>query len=381
MKIQDALDKNVLATGIFVDLAKAFDTISHHLLVRKLKKTGLHEDSIRWLKSYLEERYQYTQVNGLDSDLEPIKYGVPQGSILGPLLFIMFINDIQELKLHGTITLFADDTSLFYFGKDLQLLKAQMEEDLCTLIGWLRKSQLFINLQKTVYMIFCKPSQRSEIDLNIKIGEKSINRVDCVKFLGLIIDETLSWEHHIHHIAKKIGSISGVLYRLRNILSKDALKTIYYGLIQSNLTYMSLIWGTATCSRLNPLQRLQNRIVKQIFGLDFRYPSRNLYIDLQLMPIRSLVNQSATTFAYLILNKRRISQSTFHQNFEFHSHNTRNQDKLRPAISSSTRYGLLSIKNHCIHVYNSLPDVIRKEDDTMKFKRKLKNLLLQDPLL
>lgn len=381
IKLQDSLDKNMVATGVFVDLAKAFDTISHPLLIYKLRKAGIHEDIVLWLKSYLEERYQYTDVNGIESDQLLINFGVPQGSILGPLLFIMFINDIQELKLHGSITLFADDTSLFYFGNDLKLLEIQMEEDLNTLTDWLRKSQLFMNLSKTVYMIFSKPSKRSDAELNIKIGKEKINRVDNVKFLGLVIDETLKWEHHINYITKKIGSLSGVLYRLRSILPKDNLKSIYYGLIQSNLAYMSLIWGTATNTRLNPLQRLQNRIIKQIFGLDFRHPSRSLYSDLQLLTIRSLTSQAAATFAYLVTNNKRISQSVFQQSYQIHNYNTRNQDKLRPTPSNSTRYGLLALNNYCIHIFNSLPDDIRKEGDTKKFKIKLKNYLLLNPLL
>ncbi|KAE8738427.1 hypothetical protein FOCC_FOCC016091 [Frankliniella occidentalis] len=230
-------------------------------------------------------------------------------------------------------------------------------------------------------MIFSKPSQKSDIDLEIQIDGEKIDRVDHTKFLGLIIDETLCWEHHISSIIKKISSIGGVLYRLRNILHKEALKSIYYGLIQSNLSYMSLIWGTATNSRLNPLQIVQNRIIKQIFGLHYRHHSLDLYSSLDIMPIRNLINQSSATFAYRIINKKRNSQTKFHFNHEFHSHNTRNNDKLRPSISNSTRYGLLSVKSSSIQNYNNLPEDTRTETKTSKFKTKLKKLMLQKPLL
>ncbi|KAK3925041.1 Beta-glucosidase 31 [Frankliniella fusca] len=232
-----------------------------------------------------------------------------------------------------------------------------MEDDFQSLSAWLSKNQLFMNYKKTTYMIFTKPSQRNNIDLELKINNEKILRVSSTKFLGLIIDETLCWKQHITSIMKKIGSIGGVVFRLRNILNKGALKSIYYGLVQSNLSYTSLIWGTATNSRLNPLQRLQNRTVKQIFGLHYRHPSLDLYTSLGIMPIRNLISQSASTFAYLITNKnKRNSQTKFKYNHEFHSHNTRNNSKLRPTVSNSTRYGLQAVRNNCIQNFNSLPE-------------------------
>ncbi|KAE8747081.1 hypothetical protein FOCC_FOCC006219 [Frankliniella occidentalis] len=381
IKIQDTLDQNMTSTGICIDLAKAFDTVSHPLLLSKLKRSGLHSNIIEWFSSYLEDRYQYTQVNGVDSGFQKIKYGVPQGSILGPLLFIIFINDINLLKLHGSITLFADDTSLFYFGNDLNILKKQMEDDLHVLSAWLKKNQLFMNYKKTTYMIFNKPSKINSTELRLEINNEEISRVKNATFLGLIIDETLSWDKHINSIIKKIGSLSGVLYRLRNILNKEALKSVYYGLVQSNLTYMSLIWGTATNTRINPLQRLQNRVIKQIFGFHHRHPSIDLYSGLNIMPIRNLINQSSATFAYLVINQKRISQTKFNHNYEVHSYSTRNNDKLRPNISNLTRYGTLAVKSNCVRINNSLPESVRKENKTNKFKTELKKVMLQNPLL
>lgn len=205
VKIQNTLDANLLSAGLFIDLAKAFDTVSHKLLLKKLENLGFQNNALKWMESYLEGRKQYVEFENDCSSLEETPCGVPQGSILGPLLFIIFINDLMVLKLKGEITLFADDTNLFYFGQTDEEILTEMEEDMEVLMDWMESNGLFINLEKTQFMIFKKPATRTSNLTAFTFRDYTIQRTDAAIFLGLLIDENLVWDKHIGNICKKIA--------------------------------------------------------------------------------------------------------------------------------------------------------------------------------
>ena len=156
-KIQTNLDKGSLSCGVFVDLQKAFDTVDHSILVRKLSHYGIKGTALKWFKSYLTNRTQFVQVNNVSSDTNPIKYGVPQGSVLGPILFIMFINDLHHAIPNSTVHHFADDTNLLLSNKSLKKLTQNINHDLTCLCEWLRSNKVALNVDKTEAIIFKKP--------------------------------------------------------------------------------------------------------------------------------------------------------------------------------------------------------------------------------
>jgi retron-type reverse transcriptase len=175
IKIQETLDERRFAAGLFIDLAKAFDTVHHGILINKLSRAGIKGRALDWFISYLSNRYHYVELNGIKSRRRLIKFGVPQGSILGPLLFIIFINDITELNLRGMISLFADDTSIFYFGSNPDRLIEDMNWDLSQLNEWLIRNKLIINIKKTNYIIFSKMNTGFILSSSTKSGLSKIS--------------------------------------------------------------------------------------------------------------------------------------------------------------------------------------------------------------
>lgn len=191
-KISTSIENSEFAVGVFIDLSKAFDTIDHSLLLNKLERYGVRGLALAWLQSYLSDRNQYVHVNNINSMEAKITHGVPQGSVLGPKLFIMYINEISEVLNKSQCILFADDTSLYCSGKDPELLLNTVETELKILKKWFDVNKLSINLHKTKYIVFGNKVVNKPC--RIKIGEVEIERVFVTKFLGINIDDKLNWK-------------------------------------------------------------------------------------------------------------------------------------------------------------------------------------------
>ena len=202
-KISNNIDIKKHSTGIFLDLSKAFDTIDHQNLLRKLQRYGVRGIACDWFKSYLENRVQYVSYNTKDSDYMKIMCGVPQGSILGPLLFILYINDIVKVSTVLNPVLFADDTSLFHAHTDFDTLIEEINEELQKITTWFHTNKLSLN-----FIIFLpKGKQCNTENLKININGNEIKRVNFTKFLGIYIDEHLSWAQHIELYQKKLHAM------------------------------------------------------------------------------------------------------------------------------------------------------------------------------
>lgn len=206
-KLQNALDdpKRKIASGIFIDLQKAFDSIPHTILLEKLFKYGIRGVTLNIFESYLKNRKQFTALNNAKSDALNVTYGTPQGSNLGPLLFLLYINDIFDLPLKGSIILFADDAVIYYSGYNINEMYANMQHDLNILFDWLYDNVLSINIKKTKYMVFHSDSKKVVLDnLGLHINNVEIDRVENIKYLGLNLQSNLKWNTHVHAISKKL---------------------------------------------------------------------------------------------------------------------------------------------------------------------------------
>ena len=231
---------------MFIDLSKAFDTLSHDILLRKLHKYGIRDTPLKWFKSYLEERTMRVKVNSTNEPLAhstyyPLTYGTPQGSCLGPILFLVFINDLHHSVVHGISLLFADDTTLLHSHKNLRYLKWAVEDDLNRLMDWFKANKLTLNLDKTVCILFSNQSKTQDITLNI--GTYKLQSSDIVKFLGVWIDKKLTWNKHTSTLIVKLKQNLHLLKMSNKFLTKETKKLIYYAHIYSHLTYGILIWG------------------------------------------------------------------------------------------------------------------------------------------
>ena len=202
-----SIENNHKTLSVFLDLSKAFDTIDHSILLQKLEHYGIRGLALDWFRSYISDRKQFVSYNNKDSDIMNMNCGVPQGSVLGPLLFIIYTNDVPHCLAHNKAIIFADDTTLFSSGNCVQELFNNMKTDLLELIDWFRANKLSLNLSKTNYVLFRKSTDNTKIenDLSLKIGDETITRASTVKFLGLHIDEHLTWSHHFKNVQNNLN--------------------------------------------------------------------------------------------------------------------------------------------------------------------------------
>ena len=263
-KITSAIDEKKYTVGIFLDLSKAFDTVNHDILFDKLSFYGIRGLPLDWLKNYFLNRFQYVDYNGSSSFYNTIKCGVPQGSILGPLLFLIYINDICNALEFLEFILFADDTNLFLSHDDLSYLNTIINLELDKLSIWLQTNKLSVNTNKSNYIVFKSRQGRQPLDLNLEINKCSLNQVSEVVFLGVVLDEHLSWKSHISHLAWKISKSIGIIFKSNSCLPRFSLRLLYYSLVYPYLQYCVTVWGSTYPSNLNRIILLQKRVVRCI---------------------------------------------------------------------------------------------------------------------
>ena len=204
-KISCALERGDFVLGLFLDFSKAFDTVNHSILLQKLEFYGVRGLALNWFQSYLYDRSQYVEYNNVKSSNLPVSCGVPQGSILGPLLFILYINDLPNISSKFFSIFFADDSSLFLSGEDYNDLLSQMNVEITSVVEWLNVNKLSLNLKKTHFILFKPKKKTVTLQNELVISGVKIARTNCTKFLGVYVDESLIWNHHLSYIKGKIA--------------------------------------------------------------------------------------------------------------------------------------------------------------------------------
>ena len=233
--IKSFLDNNFFVCGIFIDLKKAFDTVDHKILTDKLLHYGIRGNANEWIKSFLENRKQFVSINGFESELKSVKCGVPQGSTLGPLLFLIYVNDLYQSFKKNIIHHFADDTNLIYASKKIATLENDMNYELKILVEWLFANKLTLNIAKTKLLMFQHPHKQIP-NFSIKLNKVKLNLSNSVKYLGIVIDNKLSWNQQIRKIATKLNRANGILSKIRHYVSKETCISVYYSLFFHTLS-------------------------------------------------------------------------------------------------------------------------------------------------
>ena len=250
------------AVGIFLDLRKAFDTVDTPILLKKLQKYGIRQKSLDIISSYLFGRKQCVKINGLLSSYRDVCIGVPQGSILGPILFILYINDLPKISPKMTCLLYADDTAIVVKEKSVELLQNTVNEIMPMLSKWFSANYLSLNVAKTFAQHYSISSP--EFTIKICINGAEITEKEEVKYLGVVIDKSLKFSHHIRHTANIISRNIGIISRIRHYIDEKTTLLLYNTMVLPHLNYCCLIWGVNYASQLQRLTVLQKRAVRLI---------------------------------------------------------------------------------------------------------------------
>ena len=299
--ISKALDQGEHVIGIFLDIKKAFDTVDTNILLLKLHHYGFRGIAHDWLASYLTNRKQFVKCNNIASNPLPMTCGmtcgIPQGSVLGPLLFLLFINDLCNLPNNATPFVFADDTTLFLKGKNLQQMSSTINNELSSICLWLRTNKLSINVSKTHYLHFTLSRNTRNTPLDINIDNQPITNCPHTKFLGVVIDNQLSWSQHIQHISSKISKNIGALKKVNHLLTRQTLIHLYNTLILPYLSYCHLVWASPR-KHFNRLVTLQKRAIRIICHSPRLAHTHSLFHNCQILHLNDLFKYNAGIFIY-----------------------------------------------------------------------------------
>ena len=300
-KITEALDQGELVIGIFLDFSKAFGTVDHDILLQKLELYGVENIALKWFDSYLSNRLLYVTYNNVKSDKENVKCGVPQGSILGPLLFLLYINDLTTLTTTSLSVLFADDTNIFLSGKNLQSISMTLNEQLTAIYEWLCCNKLSLNVLKTHYMIFT-PRNKKVNDINLYIDKVPIGRVYVTKFLGVQIDSQLNWKNHIEYICKKLSKCIGIFSKARRKLQNLLWYHYIIPLHSPYFIYCNHEWGSTYQTNLNNVVLVQKKLIRIITCSPFSAHTEPLMLAKRLMYFSNINMYMTCIFVYQCLN-------------------------------------------------------------------------------
>ena len=335
-KISEALQNKQFVLGVFLDLSKAFDTVDNEILCQKLQYYGIRGLANDWIKSYLSNRSQYVYYNNTSSTKLSITCGVHQGSILGPLLFLLYINDIANVSDIIFSLLFADDTSVFIQGDQLDDIANKMNIELKKLVAWLNTNKLSLNIDKTQYMIFSTYNRKLIKPTKLEINDNAIKQVSSTTFIGVTIDNKLNWAEHINRVKCKISKGVGIINKAKRFLTRPCLVTLYYSFVFPHLTYCIEVWGGAFDSYCSSIIKVQQKAVRMLVSANISTHPKHIFKLLNILTFRQLCVYSIQMFMYkynsgLLPN---IFGNMFKLNQYVHRYNTRQSTQIHISLAT-----------------------------------------------
>lgn len=379
LSVIDNLINDRITLATYVDFSKAFDKINHIILLYKMSLYGIRGQALELFKSYLNGREFYVTCNNTSSDKSKINgVGVPQGSVLGPLLFLLYINDLPNYLNDTKVILFADDTTLYDSATNLNELFQRMNRNLVQLEKWCTNNQISVNLTKTKYMLFTKKKNTTNNIPPLQYLNISIERVTFFKFLGIVIDESLTWHQHANHVKLKIAQGLYILNALKNITTPEVRKSIYYSLIHSHLTYGFLLWGKAQQKSIKPLQISQKKAVRKIENGSYNAHTDPIFAKHKILSLEKLHKLQSLQFMHkLHLSILPRALINLLSRFKAPNHiNTRHGHIFR-APQTQLKLAHSSILFHGPRYYQSLPHHMYNILNFKTFSKRCKRYIMQ----
>ena len=383
--IYNALDKGHFVLGIYIDLKKAFDTVNHDILIKKLDHYGIRGVTLDWFRSYLKDRKQVTYINETLSEVSKMcNFGVPQGSVLGPLLFLLYINNINHSLNEVIIKLFADDTNCFFSGEDFDSLMEIVTSEMNSLQNWINANKLTINFDpnKSCYNVF-KPKNKnlpSGYDRGIQMGENILTYKESTNYLGIILDDKMNWKAHIAETTSKITKYAGIFAKVRYMMPRRCLTTLYNSFTFPKINYGIEAYGNTTLETLRPLKVAQNRILKILQFKPHKSNTNKLYSDFSVLKMEDIFKFSMCNITHKYIHHKEAVPQALHtiflQHNDIHSYNTRNKKDLHAQEINTITYGAKQISYITRQCWNELPKEIKQEQNTNTFRQNLKKHFL-----
>lgn len=355
------MNEGKYSSAVFCDLAKAFDCVDHEILLRKLQVYGFRGSSLKWFQSYLSDRTQAVSLKGVTSSYLDVRRGVPQGSVLGPLLFLLYMNDFATLTIRGKITLFADDTTILWHDDDEERLSSKVGYDLGLIGEWCNSNLLCFNVSKTNILSFkCTLP-------NVFINDQPLPNPTSCKFLGLFIDDKLKFDVHISGLAHKIAAGCYALRVLSSNLDVSTVRAAYFTMIESRLRYGISFWGACRNYLFNSLFVLQKRAIRIIFKVHNRESCKPLFLKHKILTLPSLYLLECLC----LIHRKNLNRF---KNSVYQIRNGTNNVRLP---IPSTELIKSSIIYNAGKAFNRLPQNLKSMENGMKFRKQLKSVLLE----
>lgn len=378
---RENVERNMVTGAVFLDLQRAFETVDRNILIYKLRKVGIDGTVLEWFVDYLDGRRQVTKINNMLS-LEVANHnGVPQGSVLGPLLFLLYFNDVFLMVKRCSIHLFADDTLIYYACDDPNDLVNVINQELQNVLTYTHQNLLKINSKKSKFMLIgsnLNYNKFLEQKLRVCIGQEDIEIVEKIKYLGFIIDRGLTFKEHVQYIIDKISKNVNFLYRVGVFLSQFSRLLVYNTLVLPHFTYSASILYFANKNELDRLKKLQNRAMRIILRANRYTPIRNMLIALNWLDVESYLEYHVLCLVYRIksgLTPTYLTEKLV-VNSSVHDYPTRSNDQFRVSRKNK-RCTERALYHSGLIKFNSLPLEIRASPSLSVFRGRLRVHLLE----